>query len=461
MKNNKFNKIMRAGTAFLMAGALCGCSIKFGTRKEPKPDTVVAHPTNDESMEEMNVTYEMFMKEYKYFLVNSGIEDDTLDTVASTCTTQRSSIINYLINERIILRKAKEMGLYDLTEEEQKEVDDDIAEKFAQQIKYYGNQAEQELIAQSASGSSSGSGDSGDSEQSSEAESAPSMTDEEKEEIGNKKLDEMLEKCGMTRDDLRWWAQSSKITEKLQAEIGKSVDYSKAEEEFKGVQKQAEELYKTNMTQYSMGGYDQIWLPDGSRLIKHILIGFDDETKGAISTLRKEGSDDEADKKRTEEAEKLKSKQEEIEKKLDDGDDIDELIKEYSADAAGSAASPDGYTVIPNGETYMEEFQKAAFVPEKIGDRTTCVTDYGVHIMVYAGDAKIADEAIKQFTDYLHEQLKLREFSDRMSEWADEYAFEIDYETLRLEAPVKEESSNAASADGADASSEENSYSSN
>ena len=273
------------------------------------------------------------------------------------------------------------------------------------------------------------------------------MTDEEKEEIGNQKLDEMLEKCGMTRDDLRWWAQSSKITEKLQADVGNVVERSTAEEEFKNVQAEAERLYKEDMTKYTQGGYDQIWLPENSRLIKHVLIAFDDEVSKEIYTLRLEGSDDEADKKRAEAAEKLRSKQEEVEKKLDDGSKIDDLIKEYSADASGSAAYSDGYTVIPNGTTYMEEFQEAAFVPEKIGDRTTCVTDYGVHIMVYAGDAEISDESIKAFTDYLHEQLKLKEFTDKMSEWAEEYAFEIDYETLKLDDPAKDESSEATVSD--------------
>ena len=430
MKKSKLKKAVRVGAAILMAGVMSGCSVKLGTNKEPKLNAVVAHP-KDERLEEMNITYEMFRKEYKYFLVNSGIENDTNETVAAYCTQQRQSIINYLINEQIILRKAREMGLYDLTDEEQKEVDADFDAKIAEQIKYYGNQAELEAIADS--------GGTDDSEQ----ETEPSaMTEEEKEEIGNQRLEEMLEKCGMTLDDLRWWAQSSKITEKLQNALGDNVPYSRAEEEFKGVQELAQELYNTDMMQYSMGGYDQIWLPDGSRLIKHILIGFDSDTGSEIKTLRSEGSDGEADKKRAEAAEKLKEKQQEIEEKLDSGEEIDKLIKEYSADAEGSAAYPDGYTVIPNGETYMKEFQEAAFVPEKIGDRTTCVTDYGVHIMVYAGNARISDEAVKEFTEYMHEQLKSKEFSDKMSEWAAEYAFEIDYGTLRLEAPEKNSDSN-------------------
>lgn len=426
MKKNEIKKLICAGAAVIMAGVMSGCSVKFGTNKEPKLSAVVAHATNDERLEEMNVTYEMFRKEYKYFLVNSGIEDDTAESVAASCKSQRESIISYLINEQIILRKAREMGLYDLTEEEQKEVNDDFEEKLAIQIEYYGKQAEQELIA-------STSGEDGEK---------PSMTAEEREAEGNRRLDEMLAKCGMTRDDLLWWAQSSKITDKLQKAIGDTVPYSKAEEEFKGVCEYAEELYTTDMVSYVMNSYDQIWLPKGSRLIKHILIGFDDDAKKEITSLRGENKKEEADKLREEEAEKLKSKQEEIEEKLDNGEKIDDLIVKYSDDAEGSAAYPEGYTVIPNGITYMDEFQEAAFVPEKIGDRTTCVTDYGVHIMIYVGEAKISDEDNKEFTDFLYDQLKSKEFNEKMIEWLAEYAFEIDYEALGLEAP--EESSEAS-----------------
>ena len=418
MRKNKLKKLTLMGTAIIMAGVLSGCSVKFGTRKEPKLSAVVAYATNGEDLEEMNITYEMFQKEYKYFLVNVDVEDDAVEEVSAYCTSQRESIINYLINEQIVIRKAKEMGLYDLTEEEQKEVDETFAAQIDEQIEYYGEMAAREL---------SGNG----------AESASSMTDEEKEEAGSKKLDEILEKCGLTRDDIHWWAQSSKITQKLQNALAETVTYDRAEEEFEGVRKYAEELYNSNIVYYSMGGYDEIWLPEGSRLIKHILIGFDDDTAKEINTLRTEGSDDEADRKRAEAAEKLKEKQEEIEKKLDDGESLDELIKKYIADADGSAAYPDGYTVIPNGVTYMDEFQTAAFVPEKIGDRTTCVTDYGVHIMIYAGNAKITDETIKNSTDFLYEELKQKEFSDRMKEWLAEYNFEIDYEAIKLEAPAE------------------------
>ena len=455
MEKKTLKKILCSGTALVLAGALCGCSIKFGVNKEPKLDAVVANATKGENIEEMKITYEDFRKEYKYYLVNSKIEDDKAEDVADTCKQQRTKIINYLVNEQIYLQKAKELGVYELTEEEQKEVDDDFNSKIDQQISYYSEQAEQELIKQNESSTESasvsdnsedvpadGSEDSPaestdtSNEQTSEAESAPAMTDEEKKEKGGEMLDSMLSQCGMTRDDLHWWAQSSKICEKVKAKLGENVSYDDAEAKFKEIQDQAEELYKSNVDTYQQQYMDQIWLPEGSRLIKHVLLGFDTDTQTEIKNLRSDGKDDEADKLRAEKAEALKSKQEEVEKKLDDGEDISKLITEYSSDATGSSMYPDGYTVIPNSNKYMKEFQEAAFVPKKIGERTSCVTDYGVHIMVYVGDAKISDETVKSYTDYLFEQLKLQEYAQKMSEWASEYDFKIDYSALRIDDPA-------------------------
>lgn len=426
----KIRKTAETLTAIILTCSLCGCKVEFddstaassGTEIsvtvnagiEPRRDTVVANSTKG-SGETIEITYEDFRKEYMYFLVNSNVTNDNSVSVAEECKSRRETLINSLINEQIILAKAKELGLFELTEEEQQALDEEYNSKISQQIEYY--------IQQSVGSDTS------------------EMSDEEKEAFGNQKLDDMLSACGMTRNDLKWWATSNKIGEKLQEELGKPVTRAQAEEEFKKIQKNAEELYKSNVSSFEQQGLTQIWTPEGSRLIKHVLLGFDNDTLTEIRTLRGDNKDDEANKLREDKAKALKSKQDEVEKKLDEGTDIDDLIKEYSSDAEGSAASPDGYIVIPNGTTYVSEFQQAAFVPKKIGERTVCVTDYGVHIMVYAGDASVAEESVKYYTDYIEQELKNQKFVEKMNEWREEYGFEIYYEALRLDEPVSENSS--------------------
>lgn len=423
----KLRRFSGAIAAIILVSSLCGCRVEFGENSEssskdsfsvtvnagiePRPDTVVAWATKGDGAEELKITYADFRKEYMYYLVNSGVSDDISALTAEQCKQQRETLINSLINEQVIMTKAKELGIYELTEEEQSAVDEEYNSRITEQIAYYGQQA-----VLSAEGD---------------------MSDEEKEAIGTQKLDEMLRACGMTRNDLKWWAISNKIGDKLQEELGKTVTRAQAEEEFKGVQKHAEELYNSSTIDYEQQGFTQVWLPEGSRLIKHVLLGFDSDTQAEIRQLRIGDEDDKANKLREEKANELKSKQDEVEKKLDAGADIDELIKEYSADALGSASSPDGYTVVPNGVIYAAEFQQAAFVPEKIGERTVCVTDFGVHIMVYAGDAKVSSESVKYYTDYIEQQLKYQRFSEKMNEWRSEYEYEINYEALRTDAPIE------------------------
>lgn len=434
--NSKFGKIFRAGAAVLLAGALCGCSVKFGTHKEPKLDKVVAYATQGEDIDDLKITYEEFRKEYKFILANSGIDDDTAEDIATVCKQKRSDIINTLIVQKIYKQLAVEYGVSELTDEEQKEIDKTHEETVESFIKQLGNRAEQEL---EESGGDSAETDGASEEDTSET-SAPAMTDEEKYEAGSKKLDELLEKAGMTRDDMRDWEVTAKIVEKVQNAIFNSVDRADAEKQLEDLQKEGEEYYKSEISKFEQGGYSQVWLPDGSRLIKHVLLAFDSDTQTEIRSLRSEEKDDEADKLRTEKAQTLKSKQEEVEKKLDEGKNIDDLINEYSADKSGSASYHDGYTVIPNGTTYMEEFQKAAFVPEKIGERTVCVTDYGVHIMVYAGDAKVTDKDLENAVDQLYANLGEEELDKIFTERVNKYAFEIDYDALRLDKPAEESS---------------------
>lgn len=434
--NSKASKIFRAGAALFLAGALCGCSMKFGTRTEPKLDKVVAYATGGEDIDDLNITYEEFRKEYKFILANSGIDDDTKESIAAACKQQRSTIINTLIVQKIYARLAKEMGVSELTNEEQQEIDEEHEKTVESFIKQLGERAEQELEESQASGGSDGE----TLEEETSETSAPSMTDEEKREAGSKKLDEILEKAGMDREDMREWEVTAKIVEKVQNAIYNSVDRADAEKKLKDLQSEGEEYYNSEISKYEQGGYSQVWLPDGSRLIKHVLLAFDSDTQTQIRSLRSEEKDDEADKLRTEKAEELKSKQEEVEKKLDDGENIDDLINDYSADKAGSANYPNGYTVIPNGTTYMEEFQKASFVPKKIGERTICVTDYGVHIMVYAGDAKVSDEDLKYAVDTLYANMGSEELDKIFTERVEEYAFEIDYDALRLDKPAEESS---------------------
>lgn len=424
MKNRQLTKVFRAAAAVLLAGALCGCSVRFGTNKEPKPGAIVAHATSGENYEDMKITYEEFRKEYWYVLLNAGIEDDNnLDEdLDAQCKAAREKTIQNLINKQVMLLKAKELGVYELTAEELAEVDKQYEEKLAEQIKVMGEEAAAERAASETSGEGAG-------------ESAPTVSDEEIERLGKEKLDKILSDSGMTYDDLKWFIHRSIINDKLYDEMVKDISQADVDKCYEDLIQEAKAMYEGYSAIYFQTGYAELWLPEGSRYIKHVLLGFDDEKMTEIRTLRTDGKDDEANKLREEEAAKLEEKQLEVEQKLDDGAKIDDLIAEYSADKAGSQANPDGYMVVPDDTRWMSEFTEGAFVPEQIGERTVVVTDYGVHIMVYVGDAKVPEDTKSKYESIILSSLQQETYSLTFEKWLDEFAYEIDYAALRLDDP--------------------------
>ena len=109
----------------------------------------------------------------------------------------------------------------------------------------------------------------------------------------------------------------------------------------------------------------------------------------------------------------------------------------------GNLMYPNGYLIIPNGTEYVEEFQEAAFVPEKAGEITQCVTDYGIHIMMYIGEAKISESDRQAVVDSIFSSQLQEEFVNKTNEWIKEYGFydNMDYDVLKIDKPVDEQTS--------------------
>ena len=411
----KIKKIACAAAAVLTALTIGGCSVKVGTNAAVKDDKVVAESTA-ENTDKIEITYLDFKKEYLYFLKGQGITDDSEESVAALCKSQRETIINYLINERVILEKAKELGLDKLTDEEMDAVEEEYARMVLRQIAYFAGLTNVD------------------------PEVSP-LTDEQTE-TGNKGFDEYLASCGLTRDDLLVWQVSAAVTNKLREDTVKDVsaDYSEAEETFSSYVESIKALYESNQLEYESGVYSAYWVPDGSRRIKHILLGFEDTFTDELGQMRDSGDDEGADKLREEKAAEFSETTEKIINMLDNGADFDELIEEYSADKAGSEANPDGYLLVPDSQLYMEEFTEMGQSLENIGDYDTALTDYGVHIVLYADDARVTEESIQGYKDYIYELLdsdvKNTHFNDTLREWREAYKFEIDYDALKIDEPA-------------------------
>ena len=434
----KFRKIFQALTAVLLtAGVLSGCKVRFGTT--PQDSDIVAKPTSNASSD-MEITYREFDQQYKYFLNQYGIKDDTDPEFADTCTEQRSSIINSLILNKIYLKKAAELNVAELSETERAQVREDLDKTFEEQAKYYGQKA---LEAESSGGDPSGSDmsdttgmsseTSSESSSGSSSEPASAPTDAEILARGYAKVEKMLAECGITRDDLLKWNEDYIVMTKVMDEIVKDITEDDAKKRAEEIIATLKDMYESDdRYYYFQAGYDRLWVPEGSRRIKHVLLGFGDETVTRITALRNDSKDEEADALRTEKAADFSEKIAEVERLLDDNIDFNVILLNYSADANSSSLYPDGYLVTKDDDRYVKEFTEAAFAMENVGDRTLCTSDYGVHIMIYASDAQPDEESVKDFTDAVLNKLKQDEVDKLTEEWLAEYNYEIDREKLRI-----------------------------
>ncbi len=413
-----FRKIAAAALAAVMAVTACGCSVKVGTNKKIK-DTAVVATAKGVDDKSLDITYGDFRKEYVYWLKAKNYTDDSLETVAEECKAQREDIIGYLINEKIILAEAAKLGIDKLSDEETLEIQEKFDSLVQQQVDYFASKAKAETT-----------------------EDGAELSEKDLEQRGNDDFDSYLADCGLTRDDLFLWQVSAYVSNKVLDEVTKDVVFTReeAEKEFADIEATIEAAYKANSLSYEQNStYTSLWLPEGSRRIKHILLGFEDTAADEISALRTAGDDEAADALRAEKAEALAQQTQEVINMLDNGGDFDELINELSADKLGSSSMPDGYLVVPEGQTYMAEFQQKAMELPEVGAYDTCVTDYGVHIMLYASDAVIPEEEKTEFIDYLYEQMfankKDVRFGEILDEWKATYNYKIDYDALKIDAP--------------------------
>ncbi|MBQ8170566.1 MAG: peptidylprolyl isomerase [Oscillospiraceae bacterium] len=431
----KTKRILSAAAACIIAASLAGCSIRTGTSKfesiivsvDLKDTDVVASPTGESyaGSDTLDIDYLDFKKEYLYWLKSYkqryGIETDTDEKYGENCTQQRASIINYMVEERVILNKAHELGLDVLTQEEMDALDADYQENLKTQYEYFGENADYGTLAE-----------------------GETISEAELLQRGEEEFDKYLADCMLTKEDLLTWQKNALLIEKVQKEVTKdiTIERSEAEDVLEDYIQIVKDLYEEDPEKYETGGqYSSFWLPEEARNIKHILIMFDEADGDEISALRGLDENEEADALRDQKLAELEPKANEIMAMLDAGDDFDELIKAYSDDADGSMMYPNGYTVIPGSTTYVDEFVKGAFELENVGDYKLVYSDFGWHIMLYASDAKVSQETLDEFVEYIHETLESNAKSDKynelMGEWMEAYSYEIDYKALNIPEPVE------------------------
>ncbi len=360
-----------------------------------------------EGREDMNVTFGQFLKEYKYYMQNYGLTDDTSGDNAEVLQQQRERIVNYLINEQIFRVKFAEL-LPEFTEEE------------LAQIQAYGDDQISQMKQSCKDGISS--------------MSVEKYTDEELTKMADDAFSSILDECGLTEEDFHDWAYTAAIQDKLSEYVNKdfTLDYSEAETQLQNVINGAKSSYESDPANYDGNSYSSVYIPEGSRYIEQIALKLPDADITEINDLRDSGDDEGADKLRAEKLKSLDEKLAEVQAKIDSGEDFEALMKEYSDDSDTSAK----YLITPGAEIYVDGLSEAAMGIEEVGGMTTFGSDYGYHIIKNLGTAEVDPEDTKEMTqaiyDYLLTNYKASNFNAAVREWREEYNFTIDRGALLL-----------------------------
>lgn len=381
---------------------------------------VIASVENAENPEDFNITFGDFYSEYLYYLLSYGIKDDMSDDYREACRGFREEIIDYLQFEHIFLRVAEEkgVGVSSLTESELAEIRENAEtahENF--RSKYY-NVVIDEL---------------------GEDASAEAVR-RRQEEL----LTADLARAELTADIFETWERNNFVQNKLLALLTENIEITEEEidgmfAEYVGMAKDA--LASDPLSYESSEIYTWIYVPEGTRLADQILFLFDDETRQAVSEARSAGNDEEADRLRKEAYEsRLKERTQALLARIAQGEDFNALQAELNEDG-----SNEPYAVIRGAKRYVSEFTDAVFSIGEIGGISEpVISDYGVHVIRYEGDASVTDEDIREIRQSMKEFLLSQEQTAvqqaAYEEWLARFPYVVNYEILKLNETETEES---------------------
>ncbi len=405
---------------------------------------IVAFPTADGLTEEQkkyyNITFEEFYKEYSFICANVGLNDTKDDASAKL---YRQNIIEMIASEKIILKKAEELGLADLTADEIKKVEEEYQKNLDGWYNSFSAQAQNELGIKGNSTTSDTSG---------------SLTDDDKAKIKDKAkelFNNYIKNFGLTEDTFLIWARNSFIVEKTMEYTYKDVKVTDDEVDkyINDLIAEAEKTYKEDVSKYEKNTqYGTVWLPEGSRNVKHVFIGISTIDAAEISAARNESgaNQEEIDKLRDEKLAEIKEKAEAAYKKATaEGDDkeknFDAVLKEYSHDYNASL-SDQTITVIKGTKSLTDTLYNAIYDLEKPGDISALIpTDLGYYFFYYKEDAKITDEDItvqeKNVYEGMLTERQNKKADETLTKWEEEVKYDYDYEKLNFEKPEEEDTS--------------------
>jgi len=370
----KLTSLTAALLALLMI--LSGCSMI--RVNEERDDQVVVATVNGTKL--LKGDYKQMLTQYLSYmgvtLQNAAANGVDLESV-------RTSLLDQMVQQEVERQMAEKFGFTNLTEEQLAEVQ----EQFYSVI---------DLAAASYLVDDEGN-------------TIENPTDEQKEEARQK----VIASYGLNEDEYMEELKRNKAASLLYDELtaAASATAEQVSERYNQMVESDKSTYQGNEANYEQAinnGAVVLYVPAGLRYLKHVLIAFDDETAQELNDLRAaessaadpEAAKAETDAKREEMAKAIEPLAQEVLEKIQSGDlSFEDAMRQYS----GDSQDPDGegYAVASSGSDYDTEFVTEAFKLRSVGDISDLIlTDFGYHIILYAGDVKAGPKTLQDSVKY-------------------------------------------------------------
>jgi len=388
----------------LLAASLAfgGCSQKGSDAPaESSGAEVIVAKVNGEA-----ITYDEYYTFLSQILDYIGISADSSDA-----DFYKEDVVSRLVYEKVLKKKLTEEGYMNLTAEQNARAEQEATESFKAYIESSYFDEIQDMLGN---------------------DYTDAQYDAAVEKVMQEHLQEELDKAGMTWEELLDNYRLPIAEEAARAEL--TADAVPTEDEVKKSYDENVTADKVDMeedpTVYEsavMDGATIYYVPGGLRLIKHVLIKIDQETSDAVALLRDNGFDAQADLLLESALADIQAKADEVLAKIQSGEmTFDEAVAQYNEDPGMPEG---GYPVSKDSASYMEAFVTGAYALANVGDISGLVaTDYGYHILLYAGDTVAGPVPYENVKDEIYETLKATLQSERWNEITDEWVAQSEVE---------------------------------
>lgn len=386
-------KLIRLLAVALAVMMLAGCSLV--TVNEEK---IVVATVGDET-----ITKADFNEGFNALLSQYGYTQDS-EAIADQLKTLKENYIAQMVEDKVLERKIKELGLDQVTDEEkaaaEQEIQDWYDEQYAALVENF----------------------------------KTDDTVEDPEAKAAETIENYLSQYGLTLDQMKENSVTSISSDKLYDYVTKDVTVTEEEAkiEFANKVAAAKEKYDADLSAYVSdfeNGATIYYTPKGCYYIKHILISLTDEQKQDIKNLR--ADDDEtvaatADEKREEYLLTIREKAESVLKLVDEGGDFEALMEEYGEDPGmKNEAYKNGYLTYAGDTGFVTEFADACAALTEDGMTSGLVgSDFGYHIIRRVSTVPSGEATFEDVKDSLMESMltdkKSTTYDQQVEAWVKE-----------------------------------------